>query len=392
MARSRPRRASASTDWTKSGCWISRADTLTHRNGARSALPHDRAARQASARTQRPIGRIAPFSSAISMKSPGATSPRSGWSQRTRASTPSMPPPASDTIGWYIIRSWPSSTALRSCEASSWRSRIEGVHARVEDGEAGLPVRLRHVHREVGVADDVGGRLTGAVSAGDADADGDDDVVTVDEVGRPELAHEAFGHRHRAPQVGGVVGEDRELVAAEAGHEIRLADRPGDALGDADEEGVAGGVAEAVVDDLEVVEVDEQDGGRALLDAAMATRRRGQDALQGQLEHAAVGGAGQRVTLGEVLDVLEEDGVSEVERGHRARAGPGRSRSDARPRTRSADRWATTIAPIARPSATIGATRRLRQSPKAAARSGLRTGSRRLIGRSSRSFQARSMT
>ena len=41
----------------------------------RSPADQRAAWRQASRRTQRPIGRIAPFSSAISMKSPGGTMP-----------------------------------------------------------------------------------------------------------------------------------------------------------------------------------------------------------------------------------------------------------------------------------------------------------------------------
>ena len=40
-------------------------------------------------------------------------------------------------------------------------------------------------------------------------------------------------------------------------------------------------------------------------------------ALEGQLEHPAVGRAGQRVALGEVLDVLEQHGIAQVQRGDR---------------------------------------------------------------------------
>ena len=65
--------------------------------------------------------------------------------------------------------------------------------------------------------------------------------------------------RERA-QVGLVLGQDRELVAAEPGDQVVVADEAADPLGDRDEQRVAGGVAEGVVDDLEVVEVDEQDG------------------------------------------------------------------------------------------------------------------------------------
>ena len=41
-----------------------------------------------------------PDSSAIGMKSAGASSPRSGWVQRTSASNPTTDTVASDTTGW----------------------------------------------------------------------------------------------------------------------------------------------------------------------------------------------------------------------------------------------------------------------------------------------------
>ena len=49
---------------------------------------HSAAWRQALSSTHRPIGSISPFSSAIGMNSEGGISPRSGWCQRSSASTP----------------------------------------------------------------------------------------------------------------------------------------------------------------------------------------------------------------------------------------------------------------------------------------------------------------
>ena len=63
-----------------------------------------------------------------------------------------------------------------------------------------------------------------------------------------------------------VVEEDRELVAAEAPGRVLRADDREEPLGDHREHGVGVDMAERVVDGLEVVEVDEQDGrcpGRA---------------------------------------------------------------------------------------------------------------------------------
>ena len=56
----------------------------------------------------------------------------------------------------------------------------------------------------------------------------------------------------------------RELVAAQAGHGVLRAHASRSALGDRDQQPVADVVAERVVDGLEVVDVDEEDGDRAL--------------------------------------------------------------------------------------------------------------------------------
>ena len=72
-----------------------------------------------------------------------------------------------------------------------------------------------------------------------------------------DLQH-ALGDRDRVLLVGDVLAQDRELVAAEAGDGLVPAQRVAQALGDRDDQLVAGRVAEAVVDDLEAVEVEEQ--------------------------------------------------------------------------------------------------------------------------------------
>ena len=56
------------------------------------------------------------------------------------------------------------------------------------------------------------------------------------------------------PQLG---EDDRELVAADAGHRVVLADAVAEALRHLQQQLVAGRVAEGVVDGLEVIEVDE---------------------------------------------------------------------------------------------------------------------------------------
>ena len=54
--------------------------------------------------------------------------------------------------------------------------------------------------------------------------------------------------------------QDRELVAAEARHRVAVTHRRGEPRRHHGQQAVAGGVPEAVVDDLEAVEVEVQDG------------------------------------------------------------------------------------------------------------------------------------
>ena len=74
---------------------------------------------------------------------------------------------------------------------------------------------------------------------------------------------------------------------------------PIEALGHGHEQLVAHGVAQAVVDQLEVVEVEEQHGQRG-----QRARRPGQGVLEAVPEQGPVGQAAQRVVEGLVLELL----------------------------------------------------------------------------------------
>ena len=88
---------------------------------------------------------------------------------------------------------------------------------------------------------------------------------------------------------------DRELVAAEARDGVLGAHAAAQALGDGDEQRVADAVAERVVDGLEVVDVDEQDGGLAVVGELLA------HALH---EQRAVREVGERVVVGLVVELV----------------------------------------------------------------------------------------
>ena len=75
-----------------------------------------------------------------------------------------------------------------------------------------------------------------------------------------ERGAQAAGGDRRQRLVVDADAEHGELVAAEPRDQILLAHGAAQALGDLDQQPVAGLVAEAVVDDLEVVEVEEEHG------------------------------------------------------------------------------------------------------------------------------------
>ncbi len=127
---------------------------------------------------------------------------------------------------------------------------------------------------------------------GERDADSGTDVVLLagDDERPLERLDQAPGDGEGG--IGGfeVVAEQRELVAAEASQRLGGAQRDLQPAGHRREQLVTGGVAEGVVDRLEVVEVDEEDGDRLV-----AAHQPGEGVLQPIEEQDAVGQAGERV-------------------------------------------------------------------------------------------------
>ena len=81
-------------------------------------------------------------------------------------------------------------------------------------------------------------------------------------VGIGEGGGDPVGDRDRLVLVGEAVDQDAELVAAEAGDDVAGAQVGAQPRRDRPQQLVAGVVAEAVVDQLEVVEVEEEDADR----------------------------------------------------------------------------------------------------------------------------------
>ena len=190
-------------------------------------------------------------------------------------------------------------------EPSGHRELREGVvAAEGVDEIAVAPVVLGLVHGCVRVLEQ--GRAVGGVERVEADADagahedldpGDDERVAQ---GAPDPPRDGFGRV--ADAVDRVLSrglgrdEEEELVAAVAGDCLARARRGAQAPGDRGQELVSGLVTEAVVDQLEVVEVDEEDPDCARLRAA--------DRLfEAPLERDAVGKPGEGVVIGDVLEL-----------------------------------------------------------------------------------------
>ena len=186
------------------------------------------------------------------------------------------------------------------------------LHRLPERGVAALAQGLRLVQGDVGRAQQLVGVVGRGLADGDADAGGDDDLVAIELERSTQALEQALGDALRGRQAGDVLDEDGELVAAQpSGGVTGAQDRP-DPLGDADQQLIAGPVAEGVVDDLEVVEIDEQDGmlaGHRPLRVGLALERLAQPVL----EQRPVGQVGQRVVqrlVGELL--LEALPVADV--------------------------------------------------------------------------------
>nr|WP_254185396.1 hypothetical protein [Nocardioides panacis] len=90
------------TSATKSGCMSCRADTFTARSNGESgwSIRQRTASVQACVSTQVPSRFIRPLCSATATIDGGEIGPRSGWFQRSSASTPQTSPSRQRTSGW----------------------------------------------------------------------------------------------------------------------------------------------------------------------------------------------------------------------------------------------------------------------------------------------------
>ena len=173
------------------------------------------------------------------------------------------------------------------------------AHRLVEQLVARAAQVLGAVHRGVRVLEQVL-RVGVGVRQRHADARGDQVVLAALEPERcDQLEVQALGEDERLALVGHVLAQDYELVPSQAGDRVTGPQRTGEALGDLDQHPVALRVAEAVVHELEPVEVDEQHPG-----LCGRPRRSPQRQPQAVKEERAVGQAGERVVERLVGDLV----------------------------------------------------------------------------------------
>ena len=227
------------------------------------------------------------------MNSAGASRPRSGWlpahqrldagdlaagAGRRSAGSGASSSLALERVAQLALDLEPAQRAARiSASKSSQRARPCSL-ARYMAASASRTAGRRRPARGRGPGD------------GDADAGGDEVLAPVDREGLGEGGGDALGDRHRLVLVGEAVDQDPELVAAEAGDGVARAQVGAQPRRHRPQQLVAGVVAEAVVDQLEAVEVEEEDPDRRA--GAVRASQRVAERVD---EAEPVGQAGERV-------------------------------------------------------------------------------------------------
>ena len=170
-------------------------------------------------------------------------------------------------------------------------------HPPVEARERALAVTLGLVHRQIGIAENLLRGDAACQPIGDPHAGAHAHVPAGDPEGTIERVDQALGDALSIVRID-TADENGELVATEPGGKVDRADRGRDPTGDRDQELVAGLVPEHVVDDLEVVEVEEQDGNRRVL---IGLGQRLADLLR---EQRPVGQTRERVVVGAMAQLV----------------------------------------------------------------------------------------
>ena len=174
-----------------------------------------------------------------------------------------------------------------------------GLQLGIEEADGVAPHGLGLVHRQVGLLEQFAHTVVAPAQSGDADARGGVVLVSGQIEGFAQLFDHLFGH-HAGARGGNarvvvqVFEHDDEFVAAQARHRVALAHAAQQPRGDLLQQQVALVVAQGVVKYLEVVQVDEHQGTRALRPPL----------LQPLQQQQAIGQPGQRIVKGQMVNLV----------------------------------------------------------------------------------------
>ena len=176
------------------------------------------------------------------------------------------------------------------------------VHLRPEHDEAVLAGGLGPVERDIGIAEQLGGRRSGPACDPDAGCQAEWATERVFQFERlAQHRQHPLGHQFGAGVHGRAVDQDDELVTAEPSHAVALAHDAGQPGGHRLQESIADRVPERVVDLLEAVQIDEK--GRH---GDIVAPGPGQHLFGAVEDEGPVGQAGQRVVHGLEADLLHQ--------------------------------------------------------------------------------------
>ncbi len=310
----------ASTSATKPGDISWWADTLTDRSTGEAGWSrrHRVASRQARTSTQRPTLFIRPLRSAISTMVPAGTGPCSGWSQRTRALDPADQPVAAtdqrlvDEVERVVVARG-GQVAAQPAGLGVLRRRRAGRRSSTGSGAASRrtsrcrPPRSAAPRRTRPAPRRRRRRWRAIRRAAPPTVNGGTRACWIRSVSTctsDSSARSSQSSTNSSPYSRANVSPGPHHAGQPAGHVAQQL--------------VAGLVAVVVVDQLEPVEVDEDQGRVRPGPLGPAA-----GLLDPLLEQQPVGQAGQRVVHGQVLEpggavlgVLPGPGVQQVGRGH----------------------------------------------------------------------------
>ena len=168
------------------------------------------------------------------------------------------------------------------------------VHLGLEEPHRAAPLGLGAVERRVGALEQGVLRVAVRRREGHADADADRHAFAQHQEGLGQPRDDLPAQGLDGPEPGRPLDQHHELVAAEARHQRVRPDGRAQPLRHRDQQRVADGMAVAVVDGLEPVEVEGHHRGARALGAEQRAGQRG-------TERRAVRQVGQGVVVGEVL-------------------------------------------------------------------------------------------